>query len=102
MNGLENEIKDAWHKYCRAAAAGKVGRHWTGRDGEPLRLALYPKMSTKDAIIGPADDAVPVAHEIRHCLITAEPGGENGIKVRRIIGRVPGTDVSVLLQTITD
>jgi hypothetical protein len=61
-----------------------------------LRLPLNPPMSVFDVVVN-NDPQEPVA--MRHCVIQIERGQINGEPAERLVGSVPGTDISVVLET---
>jgi hypothetical protein len=61
-----------------------------------LRLPLNPPMSVFDVVVS---DGPQTPVEVRHCVIRMERGRLEGQDAYRLIGEVPGTDISVVLET---
>jgi hypothetical protein len=81
------DVQEAWLRFA--------GGH-NFRERPVLRLPLNPPMSVFDVVVND-DPQKPTA--VRHCEVMIEHGWLNGEPADRLIGSVPGTDISVVLDT---
>lgn len=87
-----DDVRAAWANF----------RHeWDFSKRPELRIPLNQPMQVIDIVVPSGNEALqPV--RVRHAIVRLEYGRLDGRRARRLVGSVPGTDISVVLETMID